>query len=169
MKCRNATSLIRCSVPATGSLTRILACPAIILLPWLAPAQYSWDPPTNKIVVLAVNSHPDDEGIFFGGALPYYSSALQLPTLMLSMTSGDWTPSNLTVREGELRCAAWTYGVRYEPLFPRFRDVPSQSLGSNPYTNRIDATWDYWADGVLQGDGSDVEEQYENGTSTGTT
>jgi LmbE family N-acetylglucosaminyl deacetylase len=129
----------------------------LLAIPFAAFAQYNWEPPTNKIVVLAVNAHPDDEGIFFGGALPYYSAALHLPTMMLSMTSGDWTPSNLTVREAELNCAAWTYGVRYEPLFPRFRDVPSHSLASNPYTNKIDATWDYWADGVLQGDGSDVE------------
>ena len=120
-------------------------------------AEYPWEPPTNKIVIMAVNAHPDDEGIFFGGALTYYSAVGRLPTLLVSLTSGDWIPANLTVREEELRCAAWTYGLRYEPLFPRFRDVPSQSLNPNPYTNRIDATWDYWADGVLQGDGSDVQ------------
>ena len=136
------------------------AAVVVVLLglgPFRLMADYLWQPLTNKIVIMAVNSHPDDEGIFFGGALTYYSAIGRLPTLLVSLTSGDWTPSNLTVREGELRCAAWTYGVRYEPLFPRFRDVPSQSLISNPYTNRIDATWDYWADGVFQGDGSDVE------------
>ncbi|HOX55759.1 MAG TPA: PIG-L family deacetylase [Candidatus Paceibacterota bacterium] len=120
-------------------------------------ADYPWEPPPDKIVIMAVNAHPDDEGIFFGGALTYYSAARRLPTLLVSLTSGDWIPSNLTVREEELRCAAWTYGLRYEPLFPRFRDVPSQSLNPNPYRNTIDATWDYWADGVLQGDGSDVQ------------
>jgi LmbE family N-acetylglucosaminyl deacetylase len=118
---------------------------------------YDWEPPPAKITLLVVNSHPDDEGIFFGGTLPYYTKVLGVPAMLLSMTSGDWTPSNLTIREAELRCAAWTYGFRYEPLFPRFRDVPSQSLANNPYTNKIDATWDYWADGILQGDGSDVE------------
>ncbi len=122
-----------------------------------AQAQYQWESPTNKIVLLAVNAHPDDEGIFFGGTLPYYAAALGLPTMLVSMTSGDWYPTSLTIREAELRCAARNYGLRYEPLFPRFRDVPSQSMPGNPYTNKIDATWDYWADGVLDGDGSDVE------------
>ncbi|HRT08034.1 MAG TPA: putative Ig domain-containing protein [Candidatus Paceibacterota bacterium] len=130
---------------------------ALLLARATALRAYDWDPPPAKITILVVNAHPDDEGIFFGGTLPYYTKVLGVPAMLLSMTSGDWTPSNLTVREEELRCAAWTYGFRYEPLFPRFRDVPSQSLANNPYTNKIDATWDYWADGVLQGDGSDVE------------
>lgn len=107
-------------------------------------------------MVLAVSTHPDDEGIFFGGLLPYYAAGLQLPTVLVSLTSGDWYPTNLTVREAELRCAASKYGLSYEPLFPRFKDV-SNSLPNNPYSNPMDATWDYWADGVLQGDGSDVE------------
>jgi LmbE family N-acetylglucosaminyl deacetylase len=135
----------------------VLIALASLGIPGSASAQFAWEPPTNKIVVLFVGAHPDDEGIFFGGTLPYYSAALGLPTMLLSMTSGDWQPANLTVREAELRCAAWTYGLRYEPLFPRFRDVPSHSMTGNPYPNKIDATWDYWADGVLQGDGSDVE------------
>ncbi len=120
-------------------------------------ADYAWDPPTNKVVLMAINAHPDDEGIFFGGALPYYSAVLGLPTVLVSMTSGDWNPNNLPIREAELRCAAWNYGLRYEPVFLRFRDLPSHSMTTNPYPNKIDATWDAWADGVLQGDGADVE------------
>jgi LmbE family N-acetylglucosaminyl deacetylase len=119
--------------------------------------QFNWEPPTNKVVLMAVNAHPDDEGIFFGGVLPYYGGVLKLPTLLVSMTSGDWYPTNLTIREAELRCAAWNYGLRYEPVFLRFRDVASRTMPNNPYANTIDATWDYWADGILQGDGLDVE------------
>jgi LmbE family N-acetylglucosaminyl deacetylase len=122
----------------------------------VATAQYAWEP-ADKVALMVVNAHPDDEGIFFGGTLPYYSAVLGLPTLLVSVTSGDWYPTNLTIRENELRCAAWTYGLRHEPVFLRFRDVPSQSMAGNPYPNKIDGTWDYWADGVLQGDGSDVE------------
>ena len=139
---------------------RLRLCVSVFILGLLAPihllAQTNWDPPTNKVFVLAVNTHPDDEGIFFGGVMSYYSAALKLPTQLISMTSGDWYPTNLTIREAELRCAAVKYGLRYEPAFLRFRDV-SSSMPNNPYADKINATWDYWADGVLQGDGSDVE------------
>ncbi len=113
---------------------------------------YDWQPPTNKITLLAVSAHQDDEGVFFGGALPYYSSVLNLPTMVLCMTGG-----RDAVRDEELRCAAWTYGLRYEPLFGHFVSFLSSWLTNNPYTNNIDVSWDVWADGVFQGDGSDLE------------
>lgn len=113
-----------------------------------------WRPRPASTALMVVSAHPDDEGIFFGGTIPYYARTKNLTTLLVSMTSGDWTlkPDE---REGELRDAAWAYGIRYQPLLPRFRDV-SNSV-QTPYANKIDATWDYWADGVLQNDGSDVE------------
>ena len=112
---------------------------------------YDWQPPPNKIVLLAVSAHPDDEGIFFGGALPYYSTVLNLPTMLLCMADGG-----NTVRQDELRCAAWTYGLRYEPLFGHFANINSSTVTNNPYTNTIDMTWDYWAGVGFRGDGSDV-------------
>jgi LmbE family N-acetylglucosaminyl deacetylase len=113
---------------------------------------YDWLPPTNKIALLAVCAHADDEGIFFGGALPYYSTVQNLPTMLLCMTAG-WGD----VRDDELRCAAWKYGMRYEPLFGRFVNINSSAVTNNPYTNTIDMTWDYWAGVGFRGDGSDVE------------
>lgn len=113
-----------------------------------------WLPRPAKAAVMVVSAHPDDEGIFFGGTIPYYARTKNLTTLLVSMTSGDWTlkPDE---REGELRDAVWAYGTPYQPLFARFRDV-SNSV-QTPYPDKIDATWDYWADGVLQNDGSDIE------------
>ena len=126
-----------------------LAC----LLNWCLPARaYDWQPPPNKITLLAVFAHPDDEGIFFGGALPYYSSVLNLPTMILCMADGGET-----LRQDELRCAAWNYGLRYEPLFGHFANFLSSWITNSPYANSTDITWDLWADGVFQGDGSDVE------------
>lgn len=109
--------------------------------------------------MLVVCAHPDDEGIFFGGVLPYYAKVMKVPTVLLAMTSGGGDPSGNPLRENELRNACWTYGLRYEPMFARFRDIPSQnpSLISNPYTNTIDLTWDCWADWVQREDGSTVE------------
>jgi hypothetical protein len=118
-----------------------LAC----LLNWCLPARaYDWQPPPNKITLLAVFAHPDDEGIFFGGALPYYSSVLNLPTMILCMADGGET-----LRQDELRCAAWNYGLRYEPLFGHFANFLSSWITNSPYANSTDITWDLWADGVF--------------------
>lgn len=123
----------------------------LLALALTADAQ-DWQSPPDKITVLVVNAHPDDEGIFFGGAMPYYNLVVRTPAMLLSMTSGDWRgPQMMLTREQELRTAAWIYGFRYEPLFPRFKDIPSGTLATNPYPNRIDLTWDWWADGVGQG------------------
>jgi LmbE family N-acetylglucosaminyl deacetylase len=114
----------------------------------------AWLPRPPKVGLMVVSAHPDDEGIFFGGVIPYYTRTKNIAALLVSMTSGDWT-LDPTTREAEQRNAAWAYGLRYQPLFPRFRDV-SNSVSSS-YPDKIDATWDYWADGILQNDGADIE------------
>lgn len=109
-----------------------------------------WNPTPDKVDVLVISTHPDDEGIFMGSVLPYMTQVRQVEALHISMTSGDWLAENGAPdwrREQEMRAADWVYGFRNEPLFPRFRDAP---------TNTLDETWDYWADGVLDGD--DIEE-----------
>ena len=123
------------------------------LLVCRAAAQtYNWQPPPNKITLLAVWAHPDDEGIWGGGSLPYYSTVLNLPTMLVCMTYGGGD-----LRANELRNAAWTYGSRYEPVFGQFADINSSAVTNNPYTNTIDMTWDYWAGVEFKGDGSNVE------------
>ena len=116
-----------------------------------------WQAPPSKVTLLAVAAHPDDEAIFFGGALPYYAAVLQVPTMLISMTSGESGGTDPSVREEELLNAAWIYGLRCRPLFGHFPDVALSNKVRNAYPRHtIDATWDSWADGVLQGDGGDV-------------
>ena len=126
-------------------LSCLLACRAL-------GQGYDWQPPPDKVTLLAVWAHPDDEGIFGGGSLPYYSTVLNMPTMLVSMTAG-WG----TVRDEEMRAAAWNYGLRYAPVFGRFADINSAAVANNPYTNSIDMTWDYWAGVGFRGDGSNVE------------
>ena len=139
------------SIPAklVGGWCAGLAC----LMAGRAPAQtYDWQPPPNKVTLLAVWAHPDDEGIFGGGSLPYYSSVLDVPTMLVCMTY------NLTdERGGELCCAAWNYGLRYQPVMGGFTDINSSTITNSFYgTNTIDITWDWWAGIGYQGNGSDV-------------
>ncbi|MCK4564700.1 MAG: PIG-L family deacetylase [Verrucomicrobia bacterium] len=112
-----------------------------------------WQARPEKAQLMIISAHPDDESIFFGGAYPYYTQVRQLPTVGISMTSGDWNRVP-EIREAEFRNATWAYGLRNQPIFPRFKDYP---------TSTLDQTWDVWADGIL-GDGSDVEAGKEKAT-----
>ncbi len=123
--------------------TRKLIGGAALMLACASPGRaYEWEPQPDKAVLLVVSTHPDDEGIFFGGLIPYYTQVAWLPLVHICMTSGDYVRPP-EVREAELCCADWTYGLRNPPLFPRFRDWPTLTL---------DGTWDLWADGVFDGD-----------------
>lgn len=102
----------------------------------------SWLPRPDKVRIMVFSCHPDDEGIFFGGVIPFYSQTLKVPTLCVSVTSGDHNRAP-EVREKEFRDAVWTYGSRIQPIFPRFKDAPAS----------LDDTWDWWADGALDGQG----------------
>lgn len=120
-----------------------------------------------QIDLMVFSAHPDDESIFFGGVLPYYTQVQQRSTVHVSMTSGDWVRAP-EVREAELvnadeiyfgRTVSSSIGLSPDPdadlHFPRFKDAPTHS-GANHggYADSIDATWDWWNDGELDGFGS---------------
>ncbi len=69
------------------------------------------------------SAHPDDEGATFGGVLAQYTVCRQLPVILVAVTSGDaGGPDMGLIREEELRCAVWRYGMRHEPIFTHFHD-----------------------------------------------
>jgi len=112
----------------------------------------------DKAWLMVVHAHPDDEAIFFGGTLPYYSQVLGLPTVLVDMTTGflndDCTQTaNSDTREAEHREVAWRYGLPTIPVYPFFQDtwtgIPAD----------IARNWDRWADCVEDGD--DVAEGQE--------
>lgn len=51
--------------------------------------QYDWQPYPDKVDMLVVVAHPDDEG-YWGGLLPYYSICEQKSIVLISLTSGEW-------------------------------------------------------------------------------
>jgi len=106
----------------------------------------------EKVWLMVVHAHPDDEGIFFGGLLPYATQVLRLPTLLVDMTTG-WLnddgsqTADSHTREAELREAAVRYGLENEPVFALFQQTNSNVS--------IDHAWDRWADHVTDGDDLD--------------
>jgi len=120
-----------------------------------------WQPYPNKVDMLAVIAHPDDEG-YWGGLLPYYANCQQKRVVLISLTSGEWgnglphsvepgDPPDCSYddtdypcfhkipkaelvfpsyyREQEMAEAASVYGLRYEPIMPRWRDMILQPWG----------------------------------------
>ncbi len=72
---------------------------------------------------MVFSAHPDDEGGTFGATLCHYTVCRQLPVILVAVTSGDAGGAHMgLIREDELRCAVWTYGMRHEPIFTHFQD-----------------------------------------------
>ena len=74
-----------------------------------------WEPQEEKADILFLVAHPDDEILFFGGAIPTY--AAQGKRVVVAYLSY----SNKTRRSESLN-GLWTMGVRHYPEFGSFRD-----------------------------------------------
>jgi LmbE family N-acetylglucosaminyl deacetylase len=109
-----------------------------------ARGDHAWNPEPTKASLMVISAHPDDEGLFFGGTIPYYSNIAQMPMVHISMTSGEQGANPYHVadlgaeRESELGDADWTYGLRNKPLFARFADFYDMGPNSD---NETFAVW----------------------------
>jgi LmbE family N-acetylglucosaminyl deacetylase len=104
------------------------------------PDSRPWSPRPAKTHLLVIAAHPDDEGIFFGGLLPYATQVRRLNTVLVTMNS-DRVTKDLKIREAELRNAVWKYGLRNQPVFARFADHADLPGGINSLNNAWN-TWD---------------------------
>lgn len=84
-------------------------------------ARHDWQAPPEELGVLVFSAHPDDEGIFFGGVIPYYALVKKMSVAIVVMVS-DMKGKPYEIRETELSDAAWHYGIRIKPVFGRFLD-----------------------------------------------
>ncbi len=81
-----------------------------------------WQPTVEKADIMFVSTHPDDELIFFGGAIPTYDTEMGHNVVV-----AYYTRSNPT-RSSELLNGLWYMGVRNYPVIGTFGDKMYRSL-----------------------------------------
>ena len=81
-----------------------------------------WQPPCEKADILFVVAHPDDEILWFGGAIPYYAGQLGLQVQAAYLTC--YKPE----RRLELLNGLWHCGVHNYPDIADFEDYHYQRL-----------------------------------------
>lgn len=81
-----------------------------------------WQEPAARNDMMIFFAHPDDEALFFGGAIPTYAGQRQLDVVAVCLN--DATP----VRKTELLNSLWTMGLRTYPVFGPFYDAYSLNL-----------------------------------------
>ena len=86
-----------------------------------------WQPAPEKADLLVLSGHPDDEILFFGGAIPYYAGERKMNVVVAYLTCGT-NSKGTEVRRSELLNGLWEMGVRTYPVIGEFWDAYSKSL-----------------------------------------
>ena len=101
-----------------------------------------WEPTHEKADILFVATHPDDDLIFFGGAIPTYAAEQGRKVVVAYLTV-----SNVT-RQSELLNGLWSMGVRNYPIWGSFPDHYDKTVeaaykyvGSNNLRNGQAKVW----------------------------
>ena len=96
--------------------------------PGEAPAfVQTWQPTPEKADLMVIAAHPDDEILFFGGAIPTYAVEKGMNVVVVYMTNGT-TKDGITSRRSELLNGLWEMGVRSYPVVNNFDDLYSSKL-----------------------------------------
>ena len=81
-----------------------------------------WQPTEEKADILFLSTHPDDELIFFGGAIPTYAVEQQRKVVVAYFTRSN------PPRSSELLNGLWHMGVRTYPVIGNFKDSYAKNL-----------------------------------------
>lgn len=81
-----------------------------------------WEPTHEKADILFISTHPDDELIFFGGAIPTYAAEQQRKVVVAYFSYSN------VARSSELLNGLWHMGVRNYPVIGEFRDAYAKDL-----------------------------------------
>ena len=81
-----------------------------------------WEETDEKADLMLLVAHPDDELLFFAGAIPTYDTELGRRVVIVYLTPCDDT------RRSEALNGLWSMGVRTYPVFGSFQDKYSRDL-----------------------------------------
>ena len=81
-----------------------------------------WQPTEEKADILFLSTRPDDELIFFGGAIPTYAVEQQRKVVVAYFSRSN------TTRSSELLNGLWHMGVRTYPVIGNFKDSYAKNL-----------------------------------------
>ena len=81
-----------------------------------------WQPQLEKADLLVLVAHPDDELLWMGGTLPYYSTVRGMDVAVGYMTCANH------LRRAELLNGLWTAGIRHYPFIGTFQDARRQTV-----------------------------------------
>ena len=81
-----------------------------------------WEPTPEKADIMFISTHPDDELIFFGGAIPTYATERKLDVVVAYFSRSN------TTRSSELLNGLWHMGVRQYPVIGEFRDSKAKNV-----------------------------------------
>lgn len=81
-----------------------------------------WQPTEEKADILFLSTHPDDELIFFGGAIPTYAVEQQRKVVVAYFSRSN------TTRSSELLNGLWHMGVGTYPVIGNFKDSYAKNL-----------------------------------------
>ena len=87
----------------------------------VSPALMQWQPLPEKIDLLVVSTHQDDELLFIGGTVPYYVAQGKTVGIVYMATCNRR-------RVNEAMEGMWTCGMRYHPIFLGYADGHADSV-----------------------------------------
>lgn len=127
------SALKECRVIASSDTQRQLQIADItVLTPGRLPKDIQvWEKAGDKVDMMVVTAHPDDEVLWFGGLIPYYAGERGKRVLVVCATTKH------AYRRLELLDCLWTCGDRIEPVFCDLPDYVGKS-----FEWLLDA-WDY--------------------------
>ena len=89
-----------------------------------------WEKIPDKVDLLIISAHQDDEFLFFGGAIPAYAAREDMTTAVLYMAFCN------RMRYREALDALWSAGLKYHPIFLGLKD------GLFPSVKEARGVWD---------------------------
>ncbi len=152
--CRTADAFLSAAVRLPFPESRLRICPAEedagplsiaeirLYAPGEVPAEVQfWRPAPEKADLMLVSCHPDDEVLWFGGALPTYAGQRQKDVVVCLLVPAS------ARRQLEFLDSLWTCGVRTYPVLGGMPDQYSTSL-KDQYSmwskNRLEKMFARW-------------------------